>query len=177
MPSSPSAPIAARRLLDIDWPAWTPVDRATLLFVVRGDEVLLIRKKRGLGAGKINGPGGRIEDGETPVEGARREIAEELCVEVDAATHHGELLFQFIDGYSIHVEVFRADDRDGENCRGEAVETAEAIPLWTPVDAIPYDEMWADDRLWLPILLAGGSFHGRFLFDGDAMLDHEVVVA
>ena len=27
-------------------------------------EVLLIRKKRGLGAGKINGPGGKIDPGE-----------------------------------------------------------------------------------------------------------------
>lgn len=38
---------------------------ATLMFVIdeaRG-EVLLIRKKRGLGAGKINGPGGKIDPG------------------------------------------------------------------------------------------------------------------
>ena len=38
-------------------------------------------------------------------------------------------------------------------------------------DAIPYDEMWADDHLWVPHLLAGRRFAGRFVFDGDVMLD------
>jgi hypothetical protein len=54
---------------EIDWPRWTSVDRTTLLFVVAGGRILLIRKKRGLGAGKINGPGGRIEDGESALAG------------------------------------------------------------------------------------------------------------
>ncbi|MBT4161861.1 MAG: NUDIX hydrolase, partial [Gammaproteobacteria bacterium] len=45
----------------IDWENWEPEEVATLLFVVRDGRVLLIRKKRGLGAGKINGPGGRLE--------------------------------------------------------------------------------------------------------------------
>ena len=49
----------------IDWSAWQPVDRATLLFVVRDGEILLIHKKRGIGAGKINGPGGRLDPGES----------------------------------------------------------------------------------------------------------------
>ena len=77
--------------------------------------------------------------------------------------------FQFVAGYSIHVWVFRA-----AGFRGDPVETEEAIPLWTPVDAIPYDEMWADDRLWLPLLLDGKRFDGRFLFDGDQMLGYAV---
>jgi hypothetical protein len=34
--------------------------------------------------------------------------------------------------------------------------------------------MWADDALWLPLVLAGRSVSGRFVFDGDAMLDHEL---
>ena len=63
-----------------DWSTWTPKDTATLLFVLRGDEVLLIRKKRGLGAGKYNGPGGRLEPGETALACAVREVEEELCI-------------------------------------------------------------------------------------------------
>jgi 8-oxo-dGTP diphosphatase len=156
-----------QRVAEIDWDAWQPVDRATLLFVVRGGEVLLIRKKRGLGAGKINGPGGRIEAGETPLACAVREVREEVGVTPADPVQHGSLSFQFVDGYAIHVLVFRA-----EGCSGHARETQEAAPLWTPVAAIPYDEMWADDRLWLPLLLAKRSFRGRFVFDGDVMLDH-----
>jgi len=66
------------RLTDIDWDRWQPRERATLLFVIRGGEILLIRKLRGLGAGKINGPGGRIDAGETPLACAVREVEEEL---------------------------------------------------------------------------------------------------
>jgi len=161
-----------RRLSDIDWDAWQPRDRATLTFVVRDDHVLLIHKKRGLGAGKINGPGGRLEPEESPLACAVREVEEELHVTPTGLAERGDLRFQFADGYSIHVHVFSAT-----GCRGRARETVEATPLWTPVDAIPYERMWADDAIWLPHLLAGRSFSGRFVFDGDAMLDHELEVS
>ncbi len=160
---------APASLADIDWQTWKPVDHATLLFVVRDGEVLLIRKKRGLGAGKINGPGGRIDPGETPDQCAVREVQEELLITPSGLEHRGQLLFQFVDGYSIHVHVFSATD-----CDGEPRETDEAIPLWTDLGHIPYEEMWADDVIWLPLMLAGTPFLGRFIFDGDAMLDHEL---
>jgi 8-oxo-dGTP diphosphatase len=44
------------------------------LFVIRDGHILLIHKKRGLGAGKINGPGGRIDLGESPQECAVRKF-------------------------------------------------------------------------------------------------------
>jgi 8-oxo-dGTP diphosphatase len=160
-----------RLLTDVDWSCWVPRDRATLLFVVRGDEVLLIRKKRGLGAGKINAPGGRLEAGETPAAGAVREVQEEVGVTPLEPVELGQLSFQFSDGYSLFCHVFRADA-----CLGTAHATDEADPLWTPLGAIPFAEMWADDVLWVPHLLAGRGFAGRFIFEGDALLDHELVV-
>ncbi|MEZ5333688.1 MAG: 8-oxo-dGTP diphosphatase [Thermoanaerobaculia bacterium] len=157
---------APRRIEEIDWSTWRPVDRATLVFVVRDGEILLIRKLRGLGRGKINGPGGRLEPGESPLECAVREVREELEIDVRGLSEAGELCFQFLDGYSIHVTVFRAAE-----VRGRPVATAEAIPHWTPVADIPYDEMWEDDRIWLPHLLDGVPFSGRFVFDDDRLLD------
>ena len=157
----------AYSLDDLDPARWTPRDGATLVFVVRDGAVLLIRKKRGLGAGKVNGPGGRLEAGETPAQCAVREAQEELGVTPTGLRHMGELRFQFADGYGLHCHVFRAD-----GCEGEAHETDEAAPLWTPLHAIPYGEMWADDALWLPAMLTGRRFDGRFVFDGDAMLAH-----
>lgn len=151
------------------WTGFRPVDRATIVFVFRGDEVLLIRKKRGLGAGKVNGPGGRLEPGESGLECAYREIEEELCVRAIGLSVRGELRFQFADGHSIHAFVYRADEFEGT-----PTETDEAIPLWTPVTRVPYEEMWADDGLWFPHLLANQPFRGRFLFDGDQMLAHEL---
>ena len=160
------APSLARRVAGIDWTRWVPAEKATLLFVVDGKRILLIHKKTGLGAGKINGPGGRIDPGETAREGAIREVREELCVTPTGVAEAGELFFQFVDGYSLHGTVFTAGGFEGALC-----ETREAAPLWTPIDAIPYGRMWADDALWLPLLLAGRRFRGFFIFDGDAMLD------
>jgi len=154
---------------DINWTIWEPQQRATLLFVIEGGHVLLIHKKRGLGAGNINGPGGRLEPGETPLLAAVREVQEELCITPRDIERSGELFFQFVDGLSIHCTVFRAAARDGD-----PQETDEAVPLWTDLDKIPYNRMWADDRYWIPLMLARTPFTGWFLFDEDRMLDHRI---
>ena len=161
----------ARRISDIDWAAWTPTDLATLVFVQRDERLLLIHKKRGLGAGKLNGPGGRLEIGETFDACASREVQEELCITPKGLEKRGELRFQFVDGYAIHVHVYRASDFEGTPS-----ETPEAIPVWVDEDRVPYDEMWEDDRIWLPLLIAGARFDGRFIFDGDSMVDHALEV-
>jgi 8-oxo-dGTP diphosphatase len=160
-----------RHLSDVDWDTWTPTMRGTLLFVLHDGQALLIRKKRGLGAGKINAPGGKIDPGETALEAAVREVEEEVGVTPHDPAACGELWFQFVDGLRLHVHVFAA-----RRFTGTPVETDEAIPLWIPLDALPYDEMWADDRVWVPELLAGRTFALRALFDGDAMLDHAIEV-
>jgi 8-oxo-dGTP diphosphatase len=153
----------------IDWARWKPVERATLLFVRKKGKLLLIHKKRGLGAGKINGPGGRLDPGETPKQAAIRELREELRVTPTGVRRAGELLFQFTNGHSIHGYVFTAT-----GIQGRPQETHEAVPMWTSVKSIPYQNMWADDRVWLPLMLAGRKFNGRFLFDGDTMLGCEM---
>ena len=72
------------------------------------------------------------------------------------------------------VRVFAGFDLGVTGCLGEPQQTPEAVPRWTPLAAIPWDEMWADDRFWLPLLLAGDDVDGRFLFDGDALRDQAV---
>ena len=153
----------------INWNNWIPEERATLLFVIKNGMILLIHKKKGLGAGKINGPGGRIEQGETAMEAAVREVQEELLITPLNVRPCGELCFQFVNGYSLQGYVFAADD-----FTGSPQETDEAAPLWQSLDSIPYNRMWADDKIWIPIMLRGEFFAGRFLFDEDTMLGYSV---
>ena len=161
--------MVARRLAEIDWTTWRAADLATLTFVIRDRRMLLIRKKRGLGAGKINAPGGRLDAGESWHDGAVREVEEELCVTPLDPVQVGENRFQFVDGYSIHVAIFRATA-----IRGVPTETDEAVPLWCDLERLPYEEMWEDDPLWVPCVIEGRPFSGRFVFDGDRMLDHAI---
>ena len=119
----------------INWARWKPVERATLLFVRKNGKLLLIHKKRGLGAGKINGPGGRLDPGETPRQAAIREVQEELCVTPTGIKKAGELLFQFTNGHSIHGYVFTAT-----GLKGKPKETHEATPMWISEKNIPYQK-------------------------------------
>lgn len=153
----------------INWADWRPVIHATLMFIIRDGEILLIEKKRGLGAGKINGPGGKIDPGETPLECAVRETREELGITALRPRKTGELHFAMSDVPDILCHVFVAMDHEGR-----PVETAEAKPRWCKLDAIPYAEMWADDAEWLPLVLEGRGFRGQFVFEGEEVIWSEV---
>jgi len=158
------------QLSDIDWSGWQAKDPATLVFVFRDDEILLINKKTGLGKGKVNGPGGKVEPGETPEAAAVRECHEELDIRVSKLEYCGEHRFQFLDGYSIHVWVYRTRDFEGI-----PTESREASPLWTRMDQIPFEKMWEDDKYWLPKVIRGERFQARWIFDGDRIADHEIL--
>lgn len=154
-----------------DWTGWEPRERAVLVFLRDGNNVLLIHKKRGLGTGKVNGPGGRVEAGETWEQAALRETKEETGLTPRALARAAEIGFQFTDGYSLDVRVFVGQGWDGflRACD-------EADPFWHPVPQIPWAQMWADDALWLPWVLAGKQVAARFLFDGEAMKEAEIQV-
>lgn len=155
-------------------------DDATICYPLRGDlplagddELLMIRKRRGLGADLYNGPGGKVEPGETPRQAAARETREETGVEVADLAKRGEFDFYFgrEHVFCCHVYVARSVE-------GEPEDTAEAYPEWRTRDAIPYGEMWEDDELWLPHVLDGDAIRGVFYFDadGDELLEHDVAV-
>ena len=149
----------------IDWSTWVGEMPATILFIIQDGKILLIEKKRGLGAGKINGPGGKIDPGETSLEAAIRETQEELMITPHAPRKLGELWFSMSEVPDILCHIYRSD-----GYTGTPTETDEATPVWTAQDEIPYQRMWEDDRHWLPLVLAETTFLGRFVFEGERML-------
>jgi len=135
--------------------------KAVLCFLLRDGEVLLIRKRKGFGAGKINGVGGRVEPGERPEEAAVREVFEEVGVRVRSLEPAGTLEFYSADSepdWLIHVFL----SRDFE---GEPRESEEASPRWYRLGELPFEEMWEDDRVWLRYALSGKRVEGRFWYD------------
>lgn len=146
---------------------------ATLLYVVKNDNILLIFKKKGLGAGKWNGPGGKIKDNETPMEAAVREIIEETGISPTNTKKCGELEFFWGNNPTafIKAHIFISSD-----CAGTLMETDEALPKWFKISEIPYSQMWSDDFHWMPLMLQGKNFKGKFFFDeeGKTLLKHEL---
>lgn len=126
------------------------------------DETLLIRKKRGVGAGQWVGPGGKLEGEETPRECAIREVREEVGIRVRDPEQVGAFAY-YSDDWDALVHVFRATEYDGVPRESE-----EADPRWFPVRDLPFAEMWPTDREWLPAALDGDTFRGRFVYrDGE----------
>lgn len=141
----------------------------TLVLVLQPPRLLLGMKKRGFGAGRWNGFGGKVQAGETIEAGARRELQEESGLTVDTLHKVGHIVFEFVgDPERMDVHIFRTD------CvQGTPVESDEMRPQWFQLDQIPFGDMWPDDRYWLPLLLQGRKFQGHFKFQGqDTILDY-----
>lgn len=136
----------------------------TLVFPFNGTQVLLGMKKRGFGVGKLNGFGGKVEKGESFVEGARRELTEECGLRATEMEECGVLWFYFDDkpGEAMEVHVFRTAKYEGA-----VTESDEMRPFWFHQDQMPFDRMWADDQRWWPLLLNRQWFVGRFWFQSD----------
>ncbi len=141
----------------------------TLTIPNDGSRVLLGKKKIRFGAGKWNGFGGKVEQGETIMRAAARELEEEAGIRATSLEPAGIIdLYYEKEGLHIEGHVFTTYSFDGE-----PTESDEMIPQWFLYKDIPFDSMWVDDRLWFPFFLSKKLFHGEFWFaDVDTMIRH-----
>ncbi|MDE2041143.1 MAG: 8-oxo-dGTP diphosphatase, partial [Patescibacteria group bacterium] len=134
--------------------------------------ILLGMKKKGFGAGRWNGFGGKVEEGETVIEAAAREVREEAGVEPGPLTKRGILEFTFEnDPVRLEVHVFSCD-----TFTGRPAESDEMKPEWFDESEIPYAHMWSDDSYWMPMLLSHKNFRGSFHFDRPSTADYQAKI-
>ena len=139
----------------------------TLCYPILEGRVLLAIKKRDFGKGKWNGPGGKVQPGESAEQAVIRETEEEAGVRVQRVEAVGtiESVFEAHPDWNNTCEVFVSHD-----LVGEAHETEEMRPQWFAFEDVPYDQMWEDDRHWLDKVLRGGRVSKRFYYDGEGKL-------
>ena len=149
--------------------------RATLCFIVKDNNVLLLKKSQGLfGQGKWNAPGGKILQGEEAEQCAIREVFEETRLTVRDLEKVGVVHFYKYDKREDpdwNVDVFLARASEGTPKAGR-----EGVIRWFDVDALPFEEMWEDDRYWSRQALEGKRFEGWFYYSGDfeKLVDYRV---
>lgn len=151
----------------------------TLLFLIKRNpatqeitHILLAMKKRGFGMGRWNGVGGKLEPGESIVDGALRETHEEIGVYAQNLKEVAQLAFTFAEKPESNqlVHVFFS-----EIWENEPAESEEMKPQWYDVSSIPFAEMWPDDPFWLPKVISGDFIKASFTFDGgDTILEQHV---
>lgn len=145
----------------------------TVVFLRRDSDVLLAMKKRGFGAGRWNGAGGKIESGETSETCAKRETLEEIGVRALQFTKFAEMTFHELhEGVQsiVHSDIYMCDEWEDE-----PTESEEMAPQWFPVGNLPLDTMWPDDKFWLPRVLAGEKLRCSFTFDAsDTITNYEI---
>ena len=134
----------------------------TLVMVHDQEKILLGLKKRGFGMGRWNGFGGKVERGETIAQAAMRELREEAGIEAVNLRPRGIITFTFEkeESNELEVNIFTVSE-----FVGELIETEEMKPQWFTHQEIPYQDMWADDPHWLPLVLQGKNVKGHFHFD------------
>lgn len=144
----------------------------TLCIIHQHPKILLGMKKRGFGAGRWNGFGGKVSAVETIEDAVRREIQEEAGIEIGNLDKVGIIEFEFKGNPEIlEVHIFKSD-----NFLGEPIESEEMKPHWFHVDEIPFNDMWPDDKYWIPLFLNGKKFRGKFLFgESDIVLEQELI--
>ena len=106
-----------------------------LVIATSGDDVLLLQraKHKKLWPGLYNAPGGHVEQGETPVEAAARELDEETGLHADALALRGLLIGDAIEGLpGVMVFIYHARVSGQLHARN-----AEGIPHWIPRAALP----------------------------------------
>ncbi len=144
----------------------------TLCIVRQPRRILLGMKKRGFGAWRWNGFGGKVESGESIEEGAKRELLEEAGIQATSLEKVAVLEFRFFDkpGVVLEGNVFTISEFSGE-----PTESEEMKPQWFDERDLPTAHMWPGDIYWYPLLLTGKKFKGMILFgENDAVLEQHI---
>jgi len=130
-------------------------------------------KKRGFGAGRWNGAGGKVEADETFEQATIRECQEEFGVTTKKLEIVADIKFEAFHKdapMKLDVRVFKSSQWEGE-----PRETEEMAPKWFDLTEVPYKDMWKDDIYWLPIVLKGKKVKAKFCFDQkDNMISKQI---
>jgi 8-oxo-dGTP diphosphatase len=142
--------------------------QAALCFPIRGDEVLLAEKQKKIGAGFLNGFGGKVESTDRDIFDTNfREVEEEIGIRVKTVQRVGEITFHNPSDddelKKMIVHIFTASE-----WVGEPTETDEMKKIaWYKINELDFDKFLSADTLFLPQILGGKCIRGLIEYNDD----------
>ena len=151
---------------------------ASLVYLFKDDHVLMlhrVKKEKDIHKDKWNGLGGKLEPAESPEECAVREIKEESGYDIHTLKFAGHLFFPTFDKQQNDwsVFVFTSDDFSGLQLEN----TPEGNLEWIHKDKLLNLNLWEGDRYFLPKLLSGDKFLGKFIYMDGRLVDYKLTDA
>lgn len=141
-------------------------------YIIKNDQVLLgLRKKVswGLGENLVSGIGGKIGDvfgleNESNGEALIREFQEEIGVTPTKFEEMGVIKFIFPHKpkWNSLVYIYRILEWNGE-----PIETEVIKPEWYDKNKLPLEQMWDDNRLWVPQAINGEKINLEVIYGED----------
>lgn len=147
--------------------------QTTLLILRKDKKILLARKKRGFGFGKWNGVGGKVEEKETPEEAMIRETQEEISVTPIEYEKIG--IIRFVEYVKEELTTNDMHLYIATKWQGVPKESEEMQPKWFSINNLPWEEMFSDDKYWLPLVLKGKKLDAFFEYDKNWNLQKQEV--
>ena len=144
----------------------------TLCYIEKDGAYLMIhriKKENDENRDKWIGVGGKLEAGESPFDGARREIFEETGVTVPSLRYRGIITF-VSDLYGTeYMHLFSADGYEGKIDYG----CDEGVLEWVKKEAVASLPIWEGDKIFLKLLDTESRFFSLKLeYLGDKLLKH-----
>lgn len=144
----------------------------TLCYIFRHEEVLMLyrnKKKNDFHEGKWNGLGGKVEVGESALQGVKREVLEESGLSIENPKLQGVCYFPSFDGEVELMYLYCATE-----FTGELIDCNEGDLSWIKKQDLLSLNIWESDQIFLPYVLANKIFTGVFLFEGKDLKAYEV---
>jgi 8-oxo-dGTP diphosphatase len=139
--------------------------RATVSLLVKGDAVVLALKTRKIGEGCWNGYGGGINDAETVISSAIRELEEEAGVTALPEDLEKAAIIDFyntkMDGTIFVCQVHFFIVKEWKGKPGETKDGAMITPTFFKKHDLPFEKMMPADRKFFPLILNGKKIMGK----------------
>ena len=129
------------------------------------------KKQNDIHKGKWNGLGGKVEQGETPEECAKREVHEESGLTPVELNFKGIITFPCFDGSNDWVVSIFTIPRFSGNL---SPSSPEGTLKWIENSELMELNLWEGDKIFMNWLEKPGFFSGKFVYKDGRLKDHEV---